>query len=275
MNDNITIKDLIELSFSKGISKKDASHLVSHVLGIPYAFCKSNIDFPVGAAHTIRYNELLAQLLSGVPFEYVTNHSEFFGLDLYVDSNVLIPRPETEQLVELVVAYATANNSKTMLDMCSGSGAILLATLSGTNMIGVGADISQPAVDIANKNATTNKIYGTRFIQSNLFEHIVDRFDIIASNPPYIPTHEMKELDSSVAEHEPHLALHGGDSGLVFYEKIIASAPKYLNEKGAIFFEIGYNQGKAVMDLLSKDFEQIKLTHDYAGHERIVSATLK
>lgn len=273
-NKVMKIIEVIRIAIEKyKISYKDAKYLMGHTLGKDHYYVAMNDQELLLDNIANNFLEFAKQLAEKKPLEYIINRSFFMGLDFYIDEHVLIPRNETEQLVELVLSHVNLTGSKTVLDMCCGSGCILVSLLSlKESLTGIGADISQQAINISQKNASINQIEKrAKFVQSDLFENINDKFDVIISNPPYISTHEMNELESGVADYEPHLALHGGTSGLDFYEKISVQAKNHLNKNGAIFFEIGYNQGKQVCDILKDNgYKDIQLIKDYSGRYRMV-----
>ena len=194
-----------------------------------------------------KYKELINEIIKGKPLQYITNQQEFMKLKFYVDENVLIPRADTENLVEEIIDICKNNVNKNykILDLCTGSGAIGISIAKYVqNCKIIQSDISKNALKIAKKNAILNNIEEKiEFINSNMFENINDKFDIIVSNPPYIKTNIIKELDNEV-QSEPRIALDGGKDGLTFYKIIIDSAHKYLNTYGSVLLEIGYDQKK-------------------------------
>lgn len=214
--------------------------------------------------------------LKHIPIAYIFGKTNFYGYDLKVNQNVLIPRLDTEVLVEEIVRFINSKREKSsVLDIGTGSGAIIIAINKETNAKCYAVDISQKAIEIAKENALLNGAK-VEFKKSNLFEKIKDlKVDIIVSNPPYIETNVVKTLDKEVVENEPILALDGGNDGFDFYRKIVLDAKKHLNAGGMIYFEIGYNQGKGVSELLANDFEEIEVIKDYGGNDRVVKAKLK
>lgn len=210
----------------------------------------------------------------GEPLAYIFHSANFYGYDLEVDKNVLIPRPETEELVELILKEEITEKTQ-ILDIGTGSGAIAITLAKESKAKLTAVDISDGAIKIAKTNAVRNNAK-VKFVKSDLFSKLEDMvFDIIVSNPPYINEEEYNSLEISVKDYEPKTALYGGKDGLYFYCEIIKKAPKYLKNKGKIFFEIGYNQAKDVCGLLEKDFENIKVKKDLQGQDRMVYATLK
>ena len=223
-----------------------------------------------------KYNENIDKLIEYVPLQYITNHQEFMKLDFYVDENVLIPRQDTEILVEEVINNCNKNKEKRykILDLCTGSGVIgisLAKYIKNSKVVCI--DISKKALEIAMKNAKNNNVYNIKFIYSNMFSNIKDKFDIIVSNPPYIKRKVIEGLEKEV-QNEPHIALDGGIDGLDFYKIIACEAYEYLNEGGGLFLEIGYDQREEVINLLRNTgkFDNIYSKKDLYCNDRIVVA---
>lgn len=206
-----------------------------------------------------------------IPLQYLTGVQEFMGLSFAVNEHVLIPRQDTEILVEEVMKYL--HDGMHILDMCTGSGCILLSLLHYSNdCVGVGADISAQALETACQNREALRLTA-ELVQSDLFEKIEGKFDVIVSNPPYIRTDVLDTLMKEVREYEPLIALDGKEDGLFFYRKIIRSAGSYLYRGGQLFLEIGYDQGRQVSDLLAEaGYREIEVIQDYAGLDRVVHA---
>ncbi len=220
------------------------------------------------------YEKAIQKIIEGIPMQYITHKQEFYGIPFYVDENVLIPQPDTEILVEEVVSLAK-NQQEDILDIGTGSGAIGIALASNITSANITiSDISKKALEIAKKNAIENKvIQKIKLVQSNLFENIEGTFSIIVSNPPYIETEIIKELPKQV-QNEPILALDGGKDGLTFYRKLVEEAPNYLRQGGYLCMEIGYNQKKAVLELLqnSPRYQHTYSKKDLSGNDRIIIA---
>ena len=208
-----------------------------------------------------------------IPLQHLTGEQNFMGLDFLVNEHVLIPRQDTEILVEEIMR--DLHDGIRILDMCTGSGCILLSLLHYSNdCSGVGVDVSEDALAVARQNADRLAEKQAVFIQSDLFEKVEGSFDLIASNPPYIRSQEIAGLMPEVREHEPHLALDGKDDGLHFYREIIKGAMPHLKRGGQLFFEIGYDQGEAVQALLAANgYTEIAVVKDYAGLDRVVYGT--
>lgn len=204
------------------------------------------------------------------PLQYLIKDVEFFGNTISVNKNVLIPRNETEQLCEMISKTA---NGKKVLDLCTGSGCIGLGIKANSTADVTLSDISAGALKVAKQNAINNGL-DVKIVKSDLFNNITDKFDIIVSNPPYIKTNDLLDLQPEV-KFEPVLALDGKADGYYFYKKIIEEAPKFLNSKGEIYFEFGVGQAKTIAKLLSKHFECIRIVKDYYNKNRFIYAKLK
>ncbi len=217
------------------------------------------------------YIKLIKQRASKIPLQHITGEQEFMGLSFLVSKDVLIPRQDTEILVEEVLKVSTG---KEILDICTGSGCIIISLSKlGDIKKGIGVDISKDALKIANQNKIRLEAE-VSFIQSDLFEEVEGKYDIIVSNPPYIATHEIKNLSDEVKLHDPFIALDGKEDGLFFYRRIIESLSEYLNVDGRVFFEIGYDQGESVSNLLRENgYSEIEVIKDLAGLDRVVKAT--
>ncbi|MDU1031200.1 MULTISPECIES: peptide chain release factor N(5)-glutamine methyltransferase [Anaerococcus] len=209
----------------------------------------------------------------GYPLQYAIGKWNFYGLDLLVDKRALIPRYETEILVDLIIN--DNSNNKKILDIGTGSGAISLAlskNLKDSKIIGV--DISKNAIDLANENKIKLNINNVEFKESDIFSNIDEKFDIIVSNPPYINKEDFEKLDNKLY-YEPQNALYGGEDGLYFYKKIIKNAKNFLNKNGKIYLEIGYNQKDSISDLLEEyGYKQIKSYKDFNDFDRIIKACI-
>lgn len=250
----------------------DAWYLLSHVTGLTRAEFFIKGDELMSEEQERQYEELLARRTSHEPLQYIIGTQEFMGLSFVVRDGVLIPRQETELLVEEALPLS---KGKRVLDMCTGSGCIIVSIAKLANPAqAVGVDVSEQALAVAKENATRLEVQAS-FLQSNLFEQVEGQFDVIVSNPPYIASNVIPELMPEVREYEPMLALDGKEDGLFFYRTIISQAKEYLVEDGTILFEIGHDQGEAVATLLEQaGYENIVVKKDYAGLNRIVRAVV-
>ena len=209
----------------------------------------------------VNYFKAIKKLIQGIPLQHITHMQEFMKMNFYVDENVLIPRPDTEILVEEVIKIAKKINAKKILDMCTGSGAIAVSLAKYIENSEITAvDISAKALNIAKKNAKSNLVEEQiTFINSNLFENLVgQKYDIIVSNPPYIRKDVIKTLDEEVQK-EPIIALDGGEDGLDFYRKIIKQGYQFLKYKGYLCLEIGYDQKIDVIELIENEEKYIDI----------------
>jgi release factor glutamine methyltransferase len=225
-----------------------------------------------------KYFEAVKKVSKGIPLQHITNMQEFMKMNFYVDENVLIPRPDTEVLVEEVIKIARKTNSKKILDLCTGSGAIAVSLAKYLEDVEITAiDISSNAVEIAKKNAIENKVESKiKFIESNMFEKLsLEKFDIIVSNPPYIKSDIIKSLERDVRQ-EPYIALDGGIDGLDFYRKILKEGSNYLKYKGYICLEIGYDQKIDVIELIENEekYKEAICIKDLYGNDRVIITRL-
>ena len=218
------------------------------------------------------YKQLAQKRKERIPLQHLTGEQEFFGYPFYVNEHVLIPRQDTEILVE--EALKRKKEGMRILDMCTGSGCILLSILKQMRQAeGVGADISEKALEVAKKNAQRLQVDAS-FIQSDLFTNVKGRYNMIVSNPPYIETQVIEGLMPEVRKHEPRLALDGREDGLYYYRSIISQCPAYLKEGADLLFEIGSGQAEAVEGLLlDAGFTDICTVKDLAGLDRVVLGT--
>lgn len=216
------------------------------------------------------YAKRILRRAQRIPLQHITGAQEFMGLEFLVNDRVLIPRPDTEILVEEVMRHLT--DQSRILDLCTGSGCILFSLLHYSNgCAGVGADLSSDALAVAEANRKRLGVEGAELIQSDLFEAVEGKFDFIVSNPPYIASGKIGDLMEEVRLHEPVMALDGGEDGLLFYRRILEEGPAYLKRGGGMFLEIGYDQGTAVRELMERaGFCEIEVVQDYAGQDRVV-----
>lgn len=204
-----------------------------------------------------------------IPLQYIIGEQEFMGLRFKVNSNVLIPRQDTETLVEQVLKIVKPGMK--VLDLCTGSGCVLISVLKNApELTGVGSDISKTALLVAKENAKMHEV-DADWIRSDLFDNITETFDVIMANPPYIPTGEILSLMPEVRDFEPENALDGGADGLDFYRKIAGQVKDYLNPGGYVYMEIGYDQGEAVSELMrNAGFTEVEVIKDLARNDRVV-----
>lgn len=264
-----------------GDASLDAWYLLEFVTGIRKAMYYADPNREVSAEDTKRYEKYIGERSRHIPLQHITGEQEFMGYSFYVNEHVLIPRQDTEILVE--EAIKVIRPGMRLLDMCTGSGCILFSILKMekeryyiSNLEGTGVDISKEALRVAEKNRDCLGV-DAGLIQSDLFENIPkkDRYDVIVSNPPYIQTSVIEELEEEVRLHDPYIALDGKEDGLFFYRRIISDAKKYLKPQGWLLFEIGYDQADSVSELMKNaGFDQIIVKKDLAGLDRVVSGRL-
>lgn len=204
-----------------------------------------------------------------IPLQYIIGEQEFMGLRFKVNSNVLIPRQDTETLVEQVLKIVKPGMK--VLDLCTGSGCVLISVLKNApELTGMGSDISKTALLVAKENAKLHEV-DAEWVRSDLFDNITETFDVIMANPPYIPTGEILSLMPEVRDFEPENALDGGADGLDFYRKIAGQVKDYLNPGGYVYMEIGYDQGEAVSERMrNAGFTEVEVIKDLARNDRVV-----
>lgn len=272
----------------------DARLLLEHVCGTSRSDLLAHGDREVTPEEQSLYERLTAGRRERIPLQLLTGRQAFMGLEFTVNEHVLIPRQDTEILVEEVLK--NLHDGMRILDMCTGSGCILISLLHYSNdCTGVGADISAEALRVAEENRrrllgmpggvsqpevsgnarlSDMEAPGCVFVQSDLFENIEGSFDIIVSNPPYIASGVIGTLMPEVRDHEPRQALDGGEDGLFFYRRIVGEGAGYLPGGGMLFLEIGYDQAEAVCGLMEEaGFLEVKAVKDYAGLDRVVYGT--
>ena len=255
----------------------DARLLLETVCGTDRNDLLVHGEQPVSPEAEEKYLNWIRQRAEHIPLQQLTGEQDFMGLTFSVNEHVLIPRQDTEILVEEVLKEL--HDGMRVLDMCTGSGCILLSLLHYSNDCeGLGVDLSAEALEVAGRNVlkvlTPEKAEHAHFLQSDLFEKVEGKFEIIVSNPPYIASAEVEKLMPEVRDHEPRMALDGTEDGLYFYRRIIEEAGKYLVSSGMLFFEIGYDQGQAVSELMrTEGYCDVQVVQDYAGLDRVVFGT--
>ena len=250
-------------------AKNDAWLLLTFVCKIDNTFYYVHMDEEMSVEQLAEYESVLNKRMEHVPLQYITGEQEFMGITFRVNEAVLIPRQDTETLVE--EALKIVRPGMKVLDMCTGSGCILISILKNVVEVdGYGYDISKQALNVAKENAKLNNVTAT-FERSDLFENVTEQFDVIVSNPPYIPTDVIGGLMPEVAVYEPIQALDGKEDGLYFYRKIIEVASNYLNPDGKLLFEIGHDQGESVSSLMKEaGYKDVRVVKDLAGNDRVV-----
>lgn len=249
----------------------DATVLICHLLECDRVYLTINDNKEASPVQEAAYKNMIEKRKRNMPVSYITNTKEFMSLDFYVDENVLIPRPDTEILVEYVIGLDCKKEN--ILDICCGSGCIgvsLAHYIEEAKKVTM-LDISDNALKVAKKNASAHCSDKCDFIKMDILRDFPKgKFDIIVSNPPYIDKKTLKTLESDVIDYEPIIALDGGESGLIFYERIAEYAYNLLNPNGVLVFETGDEQGEAVWEILEKNnYKGIKLINDLANRNRV------
>lgn len=262
----------------------DAQILLCHIAGLSKVDIIRDRDKSLGEDISERFFQLIEERKMGKPIQYITGHQEFMGLDFYVHENVLIPRPDTEILVEKVLQLLKNKENLEIADVCTGTGAIAvsLAYYIPDSFV-YASDISHHAVECCRRNIEKHGLESRmKLLQGDLLEPLFEeglegRLDALVSNPPYISKNDMETLPLSVRGFEPHLALYGGGEGLDFYIKILKDAARLLKKGGLLAFEIGYDQGPALTKLIEDkgSYKNIRIEKDLAGLDRVVYCNLE
>lgn len=252
----------------------DAWLLLSYVTGVSRAVYYGNPDKALDADEKEKYLKYIELRSRRIPLQHITGEQEFMGYSFQVNENVLIPRQDTETLVE--EALKRLKPEMQILDLCTGSGCILISLLKKglergiKGCGGTGTDISEGALAVAARNAERLEVQA-EFLQSDLFGRIEGRYDLIVSNPPYIPTRVIHGLQDEVRLHDPYIALDGGKDGLYFYREIVSGSVRHMKKGGFLLFEIGYDQGEAVAELMEHaGYKDILVKKDLACLDRVV-----
>jgi release factor glutamine methyltransferase len=278
---------ILKDAFAEGIRKLKLSNIdapvvtagaiLCYILGRERTFLYSHDEYLLSNDEYENYCECLKRVAEGEPLQYITGVQEFMSLNFNVCRKVLIPRQDTEILVESVLEYAGQKENASILDIGTGSGCVAISlAYYGKNTQVMGVDISKGALEVARINARNCGVEeNTVFVQSNLFDNVPPKkFDIIVSNPPYIPIEVIETLDKQVKDFEPKIALDGGADGLDFYRRITQQSVSFLESKGLLAFEVGFDQAQKVVEIMEANFENIKVKKDLAGIERVVTGNL-
>lgn len=261
---------LIGAGISEG--KYDAWALMEFAFDMEKSYYFLHEDDRIEEEQSEKYRKLIAEREKRIPLQQILGSAWFMGYEFYVNDQVLIPRFDTEILVEEAGKHLKPGMQ--ILDLCTGSGCILLSLLAehkNLQINGTGADISSRALAVAKENRKRLNVQAD-FVESDLFSEIRGSYHMITSNPPYIVTGEIEKLMPEVRDHEPHLALDGKEDGLYFYRKIVEQAPSYLEPDGWLCLEIGYDQGEALKRMMEQSgYENIQIVKDLAGLDRVVT----
>ena len=264
-------KDFEEKLIAKGEEAESLSFVYRSLKNLSFTDFVFALQQEVTEEEKQFVEEIFKKLAAHIPAQYIIGHAEFFGMQLKVDERVLIPRPETEELVELILAENLKDNLK-VLDIGTGSGAIALVLAKNRPDWSVtAADISQDALELATENANVQNL-NLSFIKSDCFSKISSKYDIIVSNPPYISREDQEEVGLNVLHSEPHLALFADEDGLAIYRRIAEDSKDYLNDGGKIYLEIGYKQGQSVPALFMENLpeKRVRTLKDQFGQDRMV-----
>lgn len=247
----------------------DAWYLLQMVCKIEHSYYYVHGEEDITQDAQKEYEIAVQKRAEHIPLQYIIGEQEFMGLRFKVNSNVLIPRQDTETLVEQVLKIVKPGMK--VLDLCTGSGCVLISVLKNApELTGMGSDISKTALLVAKENAKLHEV-DAEWVRSDLFDNITETFDVIMANPPYIPTGEILSLMPEVRDFEPENALDGGADGLDFYRKIAGQVKDYLNPGGYVYMEIGYDQGEAVSELMrNAGFTEVEVIKDLARNDRVV-----
>lgn len=254
-------------------AKLDAWLLLETVCRINRTFYYSHMKETMTLEQQSEYEIAIRKRAERIPLQYITGEQEFMGLNFKVNSNVLVPRQDTETLVE--EALKICQPGMEILDLGTGSGCIVISLMKNAHgMTAIGSDISKQALLVAKENARLHEVE-IEWVRSNLYENISGCFDLIVSNPPYIPQEDILGLMPEVRDFEPVGALDGGVDGLDFYRQIIAQGKDYLNKDGYLYLEIGYDQGPAVTNMMcAAGYRDVAVVRDLAHQERVVKGRI-
>ncbi len=265
---NVLLEQVSKILEPANVDSSDGEWIVSILSGVPRSDLAKSTQLcqPSVVEKAFDWAKKRAE---GMPLWYVTGDAEFYGYTFKVDNRVLIPRPETEELCEY--ALSLIKEGDRVLDLCTGSGAIAITLAKKSSATVYASEVSEGALELSTQNAELNQA-SVQFIHSNLFESIEGKFNLIISNPPYIPTADINGLDEEVKDYEPILALDGGVDGLDFYRLIAKEAGEYLEDGGLLLMEFGIGQAQDIANLLEEGFTEIEIRKDISGKERIIKA---
>ncbi len=250
-----------------------AEVLLAHAMREDRAYLYAHATDPLTEVSWIHYGRYLNDRLHGKPTQYITKRQEFYGREFYVDSRVLIPRPETEHLVEAALAYLGPSKASVILDMGTGSGAIAVSVAAESRHPVYASDISPGALSVAVRNANRHQAAVQFFTADLLSAAAPSSVDLLLSNPPYVPGGDAANMQREVRDWEPHIALFASEDGLEIYRRIIPSAHRTLKSGGRLMLELGYQSLPGVQDLLTTGWKDIDIIADLAGWPRVVAAT--
>ena len=256
------------------VPRLTAEVLLCHALRCDRAYLYAHSTDGLTELAWIHYGRYLNERLKGKPTQYITHKQEFFGREFYVNESVLIPRPETEHLVEAAVAHLRSHGQCRVIDVGTGSGAIAVSVALETGTTVLASDISWPAIKVAERNRATYDARVQFFVADLLAPVPAGSIDLLLSNPPYVPGSDAANMQAEVRNWEPHVALFAGGSGLEIYERLIAQASVALRPGGRMMMELGYQSLDGVRGMMSRGWRDFEVIHDLAGFPRVLAATL-
>jgi len=256
------------------VARLTAEVLLCHAMQRDRAYVYAHGEDELTQLAWIHYGRYLNERLKGKPTQYITHKQEFYGRDLYVNQDVLIPRPETEHLVEAALTYLKKRGAAQVLDVGAGSGAIAISVALESGRRVVASDISSKALAVAERNRRKYNA-SVEFFAADLVEAVRPAsVDLLVSNPPYVPGADRANMQSEVRDWEPHVALFAGDSGLEIYERLLAGASSVVKRGGRLLMELGYQSLDGVREMLATRWSDIEVMPDLAGWPRVIGATL-
>ncbi len=266
--------DLLQ-STAIAVPRLTAEVLLSHAMQCDRAFLYAHSSDSLTQLAWIHYGRYLNERMNGKPTQYITHRQEFYGRDFYVDQRVLIPRPETEHLVECALEYIRDYSPTRILDVGTGSGAIAISVALQSKRTVLASDISLDALQVAERNRKTHKA-AVEFLQADLLSGVADSsIDLLVSNPPYVPGSDSANMQTEVRDWEPHIALFACDDGLQIYQRLILEAEAVVRPRGHIIMELGYRSLESVQRMLEPQWTAIEVISDLAGLPRVIAARLK
>lgn len=280
MNISENLKKATEILSESGIAeaRREANSLLAFVLNKDRTFLIAHSEYELSDEEISRFQDVLQRRKQREPFQYIVGKQEFYGLDFFVTKDVLIPRPETELIVESAIEILQNKENSRFLEIGVGSGCISVSILyQNRTATATSLDISENALQIALRNAETHEVSARLKLKiSDIFAELEEeKFDLIVSNPPYIPSEDFNDLQLEVRDFEPQIALTDGKNGLSIVEKIIKDAPKFLKAEGFLLIEIGIDQSNAVREMFStKSWHHIEFINDLQGIPRMLKARL-
>jgi release factor glutamine methyltransferase len=258
-----------------GVPRLTAEVLLCHAMQCDRAFLYAHSSDPLTQLAWIHYGRSLNERMKGKPTQYITHRQEFYGRSFYVDENVLIPRPETEHLVEKAIEYFRRHNPAHVLDVGTGSGAIAISIALEASCQVMASDISLPALVVARRNREALQA-PVHFFQTDLMSSVApSSIDLLVSNPPYVPGADAANMQTEVRDWEPHVALFASDDGFEIYRRLIGQAETVVRPNGQIMLEMGYRSLERLRQMLEPRWTAIDVAADLAGLPRVITATLR